>query len=278
MSVAVDVACGPGGFSEGWARAAGRRDNIIGFDFDATARQTYEAAGFKAYHGDLFDTDDFVRRVVEATGGKRPQIVIGSSSCKGWTNAGQRQGADDQRDTFLPWMRAVGRLQPDVAIMENVSRVTKHPHWLDGLNAIGMPLVGIWTLKAYLYGAPTKRERTFWLWRCDGVWPVPPVPVPVKCEFGSIISQSGGQIGAVRLPQNSYLTTRVEGVTANEKYQNRWRMITVEEALCSQGAAGKHICGDARSVAQQIADMIPPPLAEAVIRAACKGVLEKVAM
>lgn len=270
----VDVACGPGGFSEGWYLATSRKDNVLGVDFNETARKSYEAAGFKSVHGDLFDTDDFVRRVLDETGNQKPRVVIGSSSCKGWTALGNRKGAEDPRDTLLPWLKAVGKLSPEIAIMENVKQASKHPHWIDGLNALGMPLVGVWTLKAHHYGAPTKRERTFWIWRRDNYWPMMPVLTPVEVKYPSVTSNVGGQYGVRRIPENTYLYCRVDA-KPGAKYKERWTILTVEEALEAQGASGKVFHGTPRERAQQIADMVPPPLAAAVIRAATVGLIAR---
>jgi site-specific DNA-cytosine methylase len=170
-------------------------------------------------------------------------------------------------------MKAVGALSPDVAVMENVKQAAAHPGWRNGLSHMGMTLAAMWTLKAFVYGAPTKRERTFWVWRKDGVWPPKPAPRPVETKYPSVISNIGGQFGVRRLEVDTHLYCRVPA-NVDAKFAERWTILTLEEALEAQGASGKKFCGSSVQVAQQVADMIPPPLAEAVIRAACKGIVE----
>jgi site-specific DNA-cytosine methylase len=261
----VDLACGPGGFSEGYRLATGS-SQVLGVDFSEVARSSYAAAGFTPIHGDLFRPDECARLILDACGG-RPDWVIGSSSCKAWTPAGQRKGAADDRDTLLAWLEVVGKVAPRLgAVMENVKQAASHPDWGVGLARVGMPMVAQWTLKAYLYGAPTKRERSFWMWSNDNRWPMKPSVDPVPVKYASICSNSGGQFGIRRLPENTHIFCRVDAPQV-AKFAARWTILTVGEALEAQGCPGKVILGSPKERAQQIADMVPPPLAAAVIRA-----------
>lgn len=259
----VDLASGAGGFSDG-AELALDCPELVGFDWSYPARASYRhgLAGYRrCYPLDLFQPAAAIATIRRALGGRQPDWVIGSSSCKPWTPAGRREGKRDGRDTLLAWSVVAGAIAPRYGIiMENVPNAQRHPDWAAANAAIGLPNRTMWTLRASDYGAPTTRRRTFWVWRRDDLQPAMPPETPVAAAHASIIKGNGKRNAAGEV---CYLI----GYQSGDRGWTGERLYTNAEALAAIGAAGKLICGGRHASAQQIADMIPPQLAAAVLAA-----------
>ena len=148
----VDLFCGAGGFSLGFARAG--FDVVLGVD-----REPRMLASYRANHP---GAEVWERDVLAIDPGDLPDadVVIGSPPCQQFSLANAKR--DPEKGMVLVnWMlEAVRAKRPRFWVMENVPPVAKHlPGWI--------PVVRI--LNAAEYGVPQTRRRCF-----AGDYPVPP--------------------------------------------------------------------------------------------------------
>jgi DNA (cytosine-5)-methyltransferase 1 len=130
---AIDLFCGCGGFTWGWARAG--FTPVACIDHDSSALRTHEMN-----FGDLpcmvlnRDLERISAREVCRELGLRPHgvaVVIGGPPCQGWSKVGRgkirslgKAGRDlisDRRNTlYRRFIETVSYLKPKVCVMENV--------------------------------------------------------------------------------------------------------------------------------------------------------------
>jgi site-specific DNA-cytosine methylase len=113
--VAIDLFCGAGGFSNGFEKAG--VDLKYGIDVDNDALKT-----FRHNH----DSDAIEKDIREGVPDEVLQndydIVFGSPPCKGFSDArGSRYVNDDRNGLVFEYIYWVSEMQPDIAIMENVT-------------------------------------------------------------------------------------------------------------------------------------------------------------
>jgi DNA (cytosine-5)-methyltransferase 1 len=163
--------CGAGGASLGLHRAG---YDVVGYDHWARAVETHLANGLPAHVHDLSDPD--IDHLLPEC-----DLLWASPPCQPFSAAGDQAGEFDDRDGF-PWLlRIVARLLPPVCIVENVAGLTHRPfrdyfgRVLEQFHDLGYTFQ--WrVLNSADYGVPQTRERCFIVARRDDgpiVWPAP---------------------------------------------------------------------------------------------------------
>ena len=111
-------------------------------------------------------------------------IVIGGPPCQPFSQIGYQRGMRDSRDGFPVFLDAVYRMQPKIAIIENVRGLLfRNKDYLrqavSELERLGYA-VDVRLLQAFDYGVPQRRERVIVVASKVGwEWPEPVVYQPV---------------------------------------------------------------------------------------------------
>jgi len=102
-----------------------------------------------------------------------PSIVISGPPCQGFSIAGSRDPADPRNQVLVAVARAIVKLQPNCALVENVAMILSEDHddRLSNFENIlfdgGYSVCGL-LLNAEEFGVPQKRKRAFFLIsRCE---------------------------------------------------------------------------------------------------------------
>lgn len=117
---AIDLFCGAGGLSAGFAQEG--YDLALGIDFDPAAVETY-AANFgadRAEHADLlkYTASDVRKRI-----GGKVDVILGGPSCQPFSTHGRHQRwvvGDPRSDLWSRMFSYVEELRPRAFVMENV--------------------------------------------------------------------------------------------------------------------------------------------------------------
>lgn len=137
-------------------------------------------------------------------------VVHGGPPCQPFSNAGKQRGADDPRDMWPEFVRAVLAIRPEVFVAENVAALASR-RFSDYVDAnILRPLGRLYTitpilLQAYEFGVPQVRKRVFFVgFRSESLarrW-VPPAPRfrRAKDEVESALPLVPGVRAALGLP------------------------------------------------------------------------------
>jgi len=195
----LDLFAGAGGASLGLRDAGFHHALCVEWDEDAT--ETLWASGFPATNADVRELD--VYKAIE-----RVDLLWASPPCQAFSTAGQRKGAEDDRNGW-PWTlevidhlmeRGVG---PRYVICENVQGLTYHQGgctggrkdcagcywetWIIPEFQKRFAWVGHATLDAADFGVPQHRKRVF-LVAGDGPirWPVPTHGPPNVAKQGAL--------------------------------------------------------------------------------------------
>ena len=167
----VDLCCGMGGLSLA-ARDLGMTV-VAGVDLNPAALRTFSKnfPEAKALEGSVRS-----RMILEKCraslvgdgdmGGLN--IVLSGPPCQGFSMAGSRDPKDRRNQILVAVARAISRIQPDCAVIENVSTVLaeKHGNRLESFKNIladGSYHVEKVVLDSSEYGVPQKRKRVFFL-------------------------------------------------------------------------------------------------------------------
>ncbi|WP_158260213.1 DNA cytosine methyltransferase [Photobacterium sp. GB-56] len=115
----VDLFCGAGGFSEGFAKAGGF-EPLLAVDFDLQATETFKHnhPNINVVCADVSTLDK--DKILSLTDNRNVQVVIGGPPCQGFSLAGLRLPDDPKNQLFKEYVRIVDILKPDIFIFENV--------------------------------------------------------------------------------------------------------------------------------------------------------------
>ena len=158
----VDLFCGCGGLSLGFARA--------GFTVEA-AFDNWEAA-LAVYRNNFahpaiqLDLSD-IARAVGAVERFKPQMIIGGPPCQDFSSAGKRDENNGRGDLTVDFARIVAGVRPEWFVMENVARIIKTQKLIEAkgiLKASGYGMSQM-VLDACRCGVPQKRKRFFMVGR-----------------------------------------------------------------------------------------------------------------
>ena len=166
----IDLCSGMGGLSEA-ARSLGLFV-CAGVDTNATAIRTF-AKNFpdaEAINGSVRSKkvlDACAAAVLAKTGELQPWAVISGPPCQGFSAAGSRDPRDRRNKVLVGVARAIVRLKPEFALVENVSMVMaeKYGERLDRFAQIHRSEyhVILVVLDSSHFGVPQKRKRAFFL-------------------------------------------------------------------------------------------------------------------
>jgi DNA (cytosine-5)-methyltransferase 1 len=167
----LDLCCGMGGLSLA-AQQLGMRI-VAGVDTDVSVLRTFEQNFCQAtvIRGSVRAPTVLAkcRELLEATGcGDSPVVVLSGPPCQGFSAAGSRRSSDPRNQILPAVARAIVKLQPSCALIENVSMILAEKHSAR-LTAVEETLrdggysVARVLLDAGDYGAPQRRKRTFFL-------------------------------------------------------------------------------------------------------------------
>lgn len=156
--VAIDLFCGAGGFSNGFENAG--IDIRFGVDMNEDALKTFQ----QNHDADTINTD--IREgVPDNVLDNNYDIVFGSPPCKGFSDArGSRYVDDDRNGLVFEYIYWVSKMQPDVAVMENVTGMrTIGNDFIDAMKKefrdTGYTDVKIKEFNSANFAVPQKRKR-----------------------------------------------------------------------------------------------------------------------
>ncbi len=147
----VDLFAGCGGLSLGF-EANGFR--TIGYEMDEPATQTYNKNLIgKCYNEKLTIESEY----------PKADIVIGGPPCQPFSVGGKQLGLKDSRDGFPIFLSAIGQLNPEVLMFENVRGMLYKNKWylkevIEELESLGY-FINYALLNALNYEVPQNRER-----------------------------------------------------------------------------------------------------------------------
>lgn len=169
----LDLFAGCGGLALGFESAG---FETLGFEMDGDAAATYR----KNLAGDCVTA----KLEVGFDYGVAPDVIIGGPPCQPFSVIGYQRGPRDSRDGFPIFLDAVERLNPKLAIIENVRGLLyQNREYLratvEALEGFGYE-VDVRLLNARDYGVPQNRERVIVVaTRIGWNWPEPVVRRPV---------------------------------------------------------------------------------------------------
>lgn len=154
---ALDMFSGAGGLSIGLEQAG--LEIVAGAEWDRDACETFAKAhpAAEVIEGDV-NVVDFRRW------GDDVEVVVGGPPCQPWSTGGKRLGAEDPRDGWPAFLRALREIKPRAFIAENVAGFAagaRKPHFdalVAALSALRFRVVAQ-VLNAADYGVPQKRRR-----------------------------------------------------------------------------------------------------------------------
>jgi DNA (cytosine-5)-methyltransferase 1 len=166
----LDLCCGLGGLSISAKRIG--MTILAGVDRDVHALKTFgrnfpEATSLEGSirSGKVLNDCASLLRLDE---NKTPFVVVSGPPCQGFSIAGPRKPGDPRNQVLIAAARAIVRLQPNAALIENVSMILAPAHdaRLAKLKKIlvegGFHVLRV-LLDASEFGTPQKRKRAFFL-------------------------------------------------------------------------------------------------------------------
>lgn len=296
----LDLFAGCGGLALGF-EAAGFETH--GFEMDADAAASYR----KNLLGDCTE----VKLSAGYDYGFQPDLIIGGPPCQPFSVIGHQRGSQDDRDGFPVFIDAVARLQPRLAIIENVRGLMYQSRpYLDAvvahLTALGYQ-VDYRLLKATDFGVPQNRERVvITASRVGWTWPKATVSKAVTAgtALGELASQAPDDGRYLTPAQDAYiaryeakskcvtprdlhlnkpartLTCRNFGASTSDMHRikladGRRRMLTVREGARLQSFPDWfEFVGREASVTKQIGNAVAPLFARALADAALRVLRE----
>lgn len=183
----IDLFCGAGGMSHGFAQAVGSDGSkafrvLYGVDHDPDCMTTYRQNVLGRFSATERETRGPCRSVVGltaseilASAGGMIDVVIGGPNCQAVSPAGVRNSQDPRNSMFGEFLRLIAELRPRWFVMENVPGLT-HSNGLPILRRVfeelselpGYEVVGD-VLLAADYGVAQYRYRLFVVGTRSGV-------------------------------------------------------------------------------------------------------------
>ncbi len=172
MFTTVDLFSGAGGFTEGFKKA-GNFQCVLAVDVDLQAVATFHHnhPEINAVCADVSTLTE--NHLLELTGHKKIDVVIGGPPCQGFSLAGRRLPDDPKNQLFKEYVRVVNILKPEIIIFENVVGLVSMQGGLvleaicEEFSAIGYT-VAYDILNAANYGVPQARPRFILIGRSNG--------------------------------------------------------------------------------------------------------------
>lgn len=164
----LDLFCGAGGFSLGFAQAG---FNIVaGIDNSKDAIKTYAHNLTKATAMllDLSKEIDFYREDLSVLLNTKIDVIIGGPPCQGFSIAGKRLVDDPRNKLYKAYLAMIEKYSPKAVVMENVPTILSlfqgkvSDAIKDDFHRMNYKTT-VFTLLASEYGVPQKRRRTFFV-------------------------------------------------------------------------------------------------------------------
>lgn len=162
----LDLFSGAGGFSCGLDQVEGFHTEVA-LDFDKNVLHTFQMnfPNAKCICGSI--TEDVVKEdVINTARDRGVNMIIGGPPCQGFSLKGKNLGLDDPRNfLFLEYVDIVGKLKPEVFVIENVKNLVAacNGYFIkqiyEKFQALGYTLNHA-VLNAYDFGVPQSRQRT----------------------------------------------------------------------------------------------------------------------
>ncbi|WP_019995395.1 DNA cytosine methyltransferase [Aureimonas ureilytica] len=154
----VEICAGAGGQAAGLSKAGFRHLALL--ERDPSACETLRAA-FGPDHvveADLIGYDPGEIGDVD--------LLAGGVPCQGYSRAGHRKGAGDERDLFAEALRLAEQLRPRAVMIENVETIFEPDYDLHRFRVLGrlkrMGYAAEWrTIDSSHFGVPQNRKRAF---------------------------------------------------------------------------------------------------------------------
>jgi site-specific DNA-cytosine methylase len=146
---------------------------VAGVDVNSSALKTFSKnfPAAKALEGSVRSKTilaDCGRLLEPFNGANQPTMVVSGPPCQGFSAAGSRDPADPRNQVLVAVARAVVKLQPDCALIENVSMLLAHKHgdrirqFKRAIRQGGFHVTHI-ILDASEFGVSQRRKRAFFL-------------------------------------------------------------------------------------------------------------------
>ncbi len=169
MYTVVDLFCGAGGFSRGFALEGFRV--ILGIDNFKPCCLTFQE-NFREAYVMCEDIKEITGEDILSVIGEEPDVVIGGPPCEPFTRTNpsrypdpvDRLYTDPIGQLVLHFIRLVGELRPKVFVMENVVDVAEGPlkrYLREEFARVGYKHIYFNILRAEDYGTPSCRRRIF---------------------------------------------------------------------------------------------------------------------
>ena len=161
------------------------------------------------------------------------EVIIGGPPCQPFSQFGYQRGVWDSRDGFPIFLDAVRRINPKIAIMENVRGLLYRNKGY--LRAVVKELecldyeVDARIMKAFDYGVPQKRERLVVVSsRIGWEWPDSTVdaPVPAGIALGALAEHEDSQ--------SKYLTPNMDAYIA--RYEKKSQCVNPRDLYLDRPA------------------------------------------
>lgn len=166
VPTAVGLFVGGGGLDLGFLQAGFRL--LAATDNELAAKETHQ----RNWPDVPFLLKDVrtlsVDEIVKATGGKRPDVIIGGPPCQGFSTLGDRLSSDPRNDLVDAFIRIVDGLRPQAIIVENVRAISTEykgryrDYILSRFREIGYNM-HFSVLNAADFGVPQHRHRAFFV-------------------------------------------------------------------------------------------------------------------
>lgn len=167
----IDLCCGLGGLSLA-AKELGLQI-VAGVDVNSSALRTFSKnfPAAKAMAGSVRSKkilSDCAKLLERFKAANQPAIVLSGPPCQGFSAAGSRDPADPRNQVLVAVARAVSMLQPDCALIENVSMLLSDKHgnrirnFERAIQQGGFHVTHL-VLNAAEFGVSQKRKRAFFL-------------------------------------------------------------------------------------------------------------------
>lgn len=166
VPTALGLFVGGGGLDLGFRQAGFQM--LAASDIDPFAEKTHQ----KNWPDVPFILNDIrtltIPMLAAATGGRRPDVILGGPPCQGFSTLGDRLSSDPRNDLVDAFMRIVDGLRPQAVVMENVRAIATEyrgryrDYVLKRFRDIGYN-VHFAVLDAADYGVPQHRKRAIFV-------------------------------------------------------------------------------------------------------------------
>lgn len=299
-----DICCGAGALSHGFERAGAKI--LGGLDNDRQALETASTNHDSALW-EQADIEKFAQTLGQRNGHTiwQANIILAGLPCQGFSRAGNRDPGDARNSLYRPLLQIVEKVNAEFVIFENVLGITDQKNRRTfaalerGLKKLGYSVASR-VLDAVNYGVPQFRKRVFLIGVKNGeaervfeklrvnkelftvrdaFYRLPSTrenkrDSHVFMKHGAKVRKKlkrlkpGGPISYRRLVWEKPAGTLIAGHRALPVHPHQPRAISVREAARIQGFSDDYLfTGSMSSQIQQVANAVPPPLAEAVAKA-----------